>query len=372
MAKTQSKRIRLIVGLIIVAAGIYVVFFVDWKKKEVKEVPPSRPLKMITVGQAVSGQVRKYPGKVAAIDRVTLAFQVDGPLIELPIRKGQEVKKGDLLARIDPRDFQNRRDSAKAEREQTSTQLERIKKAAVTGAVSQTELTNAQAAFDRADANFEIAQKALEDTKMLAPFDAVIGNIFVDNFQNVLAKEEIVTVQKIENVVVEVNVPEERILRAKEKRGQYRFVAVFDSLPGREFETTLYEYATEADPLTQTYLVRFSMPAPKDVTILPGMTGTILEYPKETDQQAGVFLIPVDAVPVEGSGQYYVWKAQPKDSDLYTVHQQKVEVGAMEGDNIRILSGLSQGDKIAASGVHMLQEGQEVREFIPKSEESGR
>jgi len=371
MAKNQSKKIRAIVGMAIVAAGVYAVFFLGGNKEEIEEVPSIRPLKMMTVGQSIPAQIRKYPGKVAAMDKVTLGFQVDGPLIELPINKGQEVKEGDLLARIDPRDFQNRFDSARAELEQTSTQLERIKKAAESGAISQTELTNAQAAFERAQANFKIAQKALEDTKLLAPFDAVIANTFVDNFQNVLAKQDIVTVQKIEDVLIEVNVPEERILRAKEKRGQYHFVAVFDSLPGREFEVKLHEYTTEADPLTQTYLITFSMPVPEELNILPGMTATIWEYPIQKGDQTGIFLLPIDAVPVDDSGQYFVWKAEKGDSDVYTVHKQTVKAGAMEGDSIQVLSGLSQGEIIAATGVHMLREGQKVRKYVPKSEESG-
>jgi RND family efflux transporter MFP subunit len=371
MTQKQIKLARVVVGLAIVAAGIYVAFFVDWKKEAVEEAPLVRPLKMITVGQSVSGQVRKYPGKVAAINRVTLGFQVDGPLIELPLRKGQEVHEGDLLAGIDPRDFQNRFDSAKAQLDQAATHLERIRKAAVTGAVSQTDLTNAQAAFEQAQADSRIAGKALEDTKLLAPFDAVVANIFVDNFQNVRAKEPVVTVQRIEDVLIEVSVPEERILLAKEKRGQYRFVSVFDSLPNQEFDVKLHEYSMEADPLTQTYLITFSMPAPEGINILPGMTATVWEYPIQTDQQTKVFLLPVEVVPVDGSGQYYVWKAVKTDSERFTVHRQEVEVGIMEGGSIQVLSGLSPGDKIAAGGVHMLQEGQEVVPFVPKSEESG-
>jgi RND family efflux transporter MFP subunit len=378
MEQKKSRKIGTILGLILALGGIYGVFFVDWKKDKVEEPPPVRPLKMITVGESVSHQIRKYPGKVAAMDRVRLGFQVDGPLIELPVLKGQKIKQGDLLAQIDPRDFQNRFDSAQAALEQTSTQLQRIKKAVQSGAVSQTDLTNAQAAFEGAEANFKIAQKALEDTKLLSPFDAVIADIFVDNFQNVLAKQEIVSLQKIGDVLVEVNVPEERVLRAeKEKSGtrngssRYRFVSVFDSLPSQEFDVKLYEYSTEADPLTQTYLITFSMPIPEGINILPGMTATIWEYPKETDPKTAVFLVSIDAVPVDEAGQYYVWKAKKTDSDEYTVHRQNVQVGAMEGDSIRITSGLSLGDKIAASGVHMLQEGQKVREFIPKSKEPG-
>ena len=370
MKQNKFRNIRVIIGLILILGGIYAVFFVDWKDNKPEQIQPIRPLKMFTVGQ-VSWQVRKYPGKIAALDRVTLGFQVDGPLVELPIKKGQKVRKGDLLAKIDPRDFQNKLDSAKAELEQTLTQLQRITKAAQTGAVSKTDLTNAKADFEHADANFRIVKKALEDTQLHSPFDGVISNVFVDNYQNVLAKQQIVSIQKGFNLLIEVNVPEERIMRTRESdKEKYRFVAIFDSMPNREFDVKLYEYALEADPVTQTYQITFSMLLPEDVTILPGMTATILEYPKRSDQPEKTFLVLIDAVPLDQQGQYYVWKIEKQSGDIFTVYKQNVDVGKIEGDKIQIVSGLNANDIIAASGIHMLKEGQKIRQLVPENEEA--
>jgi RND family efflux transporter MFP subunit len=374
MAPNKSRIIGTIIGLVLILGGVYGVFFVDWKRQTLEEPPPIRPLKMITIGDSAPGPVRKYPGKVAAIKEVSLAFQVDGPLTELPILKGQKIRKGELLARIDPRDFQNRLDSAQAQFNQAKIHLGRIQEAVKTGAVSQTDLTNAQASFESAEARLKIAKKALEDTYLRAPFAAIASNIYVDNYQNVQAKQPIVTIQDISSVDVVVNVPEERVFRADWNRKQpvYRFVAAFDYLPDREFEVTVREYTTEADPLTQTYQVTLTMPAPKEVTILPGMTATVLEYKKETEEEPDLFTLAIDAVPVDELGQYYVWKLQEKEDGIYTVHRQDVGVKGLQKDRVQVVTGLSRGDKIAASGVHLLQEGQRVRQFIPKSEEAGR
>ncbi|MEN6307808.1 MAG: efflux RND transporter periplasmic adaptor subunit [Anaerohalosphaeraceae bacterium] len=370
MAQNKFGLIRILCGLILIGGGIYAVFFVDWTKTEAEQAPVIRPLKMFTVGQDFSNLIRKYPGKVSAIEKVTLGFQVDGPLIELPIRKGDKIQKGQLLAKIDPRDFQNRLDSTKAELDQTATQLERIKKAAATGAVSKTDLTNAQAAFEQADANYKIAQKAMQDTQLLSPFEGLIANIFVDNYQNVQAKQEIVTIQRGNDILIVVNVPEERIIRTKTTKDKYRFVAVFDSLAGQEFEVKVHEYALEADPMTQTYLITFSMTSPDDIAILPGMTATIWEYPIQAEEQEKTILVPMDAAPVDGSGQYYVWMIKKEADDLYSVQRQDVKIGKIETDKIQILEGLSDGDRIAANGVHMLQEGQKVTEFLPGTREA--
>lgn len=369
MKRSKVRMIRFAVGLLLIGGGIWAVFFADWGHEEPEPPPPVRPLKLFTVGETESNRVRRYPGSIAAVERVTMAFQVSGTLIELPIRKGREVEKGDLLAKLDPRDFENELASARGVLEGVQTQLERIERAARTGAVSQADLTTAQAAFEKAQADFEIAKKALEDTELRAPFDGVVANVFVDNFQSIQAKQEIVTVQKSEDLLIEVNVPEERIIHIDRAQERNHFTAVFDSLPNREFEVELYEYALEADPVSQTYQITFSMPSPDDVIILPGMTVTILEHPADPVEGNGdrPILVPVEAVSTDKSEQKYVWIVSEEAEGVTVVTRREVEVGQIEGDLIEIQSGLSAGERIAAVGVHLLREGQKIRPFIPKS-----
>ena len=64
-----------------------------------------RPVKTLVIGDATDGASRAFPGTTRAADRAELSFRVSGPLVELPIYEGKEVRKGDLLAQIDPRDF---------------------------------------------------------------------------------------------------------------------------------------------------------------------------------------------------------------------------------------------------------------------------
>ena len=146
-------------------------------------------------------------------------------------------------------------------------------------------------------------------------------------------------------------------------------MAIFDPLPGIEFDVETKEYTTEADPLTQTYTVTFTMPVQDQYNIFPGMTASVREYPIEgAFPESDRFLVPIDSVPVDGQGQYYVWKVQEKDGSL-AVHRQDVTVGKAMGDDIEILEGLSKGDQIAAQGVNLLQEGQQVRKYSLKSQE---
>lgn len=365
-----AKIVGAIIGLALMAAAVYSVCFIDWKTEAPPEPKPVRPLKTMVIESSFAAAPRKYPGKVQANQSVDLSFQVGGPLIELLVKKGQEVEEGALLARIDPRDFENNLASAKADYNKAKEELERNERAVKTGAVSQTALTSAKAAFEKAEAGMNIAQKALDDTYLYAKFSGTIANKYVVNYQDVQAKQAILSLQDISSVEIDVAVPEGRVAAADvPEEGEYKAVVRFEYLPGREYEVKLKEYTTEADPLTQTYLATFVMPAPEDVQILPGMTATIWVFllKDRLNQQEG-FPVPVDAVPVDGQGVYFVWKVVEK-AGKHTVQRMDVKVGEMMADEILVVEGLAKGDRIATAGVHLLYEGQEVRLLQPKAGE---
>jgi multidrug efflux pump subunit AcrA (membrane-fusion protein) len=141
--------------------------------------------------------------------------------------------------------------------------------------------------------------------------------------------------------------------------------AVFDFLPNVAFPMSFKEVSTEADPVTQTYRFVFTMPSPKEYSILPGMGGTIrVRVTTPTDATKEGFRVPLDAVPVDSAtGKYSVWILKPTENGFATAHKQTVEVGSVMGNSILVRSGLTTNDRIALSGMHVLAEGQTVRPF---------
>jgi len=363
--KKSNMNVKIGLGLMIVA--VISVFFMDWKADIPEEPLVVRPLKTLVIGSAFAESGRKYPGKVRAAQSAEMGFEVSGRLIERPVNNGDMVTEGQLLARLDPSDFEQDLESVTAELERSRAQRDRIRKAAEKNAVSKQDVSNAEAAFDKAQAQVKIKAKALKDTYLRAEFSGIIANTLVENFENVTAKQPIMVLQDISSLEIDINVPEERFALAKKQKGA-KFLASFDYLPEREFDITVKEFATEADPKTQTYAVTFKMPAPKDVNILPGMTATVKEYRKATQKGDSSYSVPIDVVPVDGLGNYYVWLLKKSAENIYTVHRVDVEVGDMTGDSIQILKGLKQGDRIAMAGVHYLQEGQHVRLLESKAE----
>jgi multidrug efflux system membrane fusion protein len=338
-----------------------------------KTVETIRPAKLMKVGGSLAGKTRKLPGTVRAADRVDLAFQVPGTLVELPVKEGQTVKKGTLVARIDPRDYEtNLRNAegvlAKAEAGLAYTIAEYKRyvnvKETDAGAVSDSmvELKRAAEKVARADlqsakATVAAAKDQLGYTRLKAPFDGVIAQKYVDNFKEVQAKEAVLSLQNVTDVEVIIDVPE--LMIAPIRKTLPRFYAEFTADPNRRFELQIKEFATQADPVTQTYRVVLMMPAPTGIRILPGMTVNVaIEFTEEAEAGAEI-LIPAIAVLADNAGRSYVWVIDPQ---TMKAQRREVTTGDLSGsDSIRIVSGLNADETIAISGVSTLSEGQTVR-----------
>jgi multidrug efflux system membrane fusion protein len=349
--------------------------------KKAEEAPAEviRPVKIMNVAAETNVSGLNFPGTVRASQRVELAFQiVGGRLIELPIegKEGQEVKQDELLARIDPKDFetnlrnvQGRLEEAVASLDLAKSEYARVKKIQDQdpGAVSGADIDRKREAVNAMEgrirslrAEVEAAKDQLNYTYLKAPFAGLIAQRFVDNFQDVKPKQPILALEDISQVELLVNVPENIIALTKSAKGEdIRAVVQFPTAPGKQFPLQLKEYATKSDPATQTYQVVLQMPQPEDINIFPGMTASVtlsLGSSAAPDKQ---MLIPAIAVVAKPDGTSYVWVVDPKEM---MVHSQNVNVGAITGSkDIQILEGLKGGETIVVAGVLKLQEGMKVR-----------
>lgn len=352
------------IGAVVLAAGIAAVVMIKREPPVVEAITIVRPLKTMVLGEATATLIEEYPAKVAAGEQVAMAFEVGGTLVKLEVKEGARVKKGQLLAKLDPRDAQNQLDAADAELQRAEAQRDRMRIAAKAKAVSLQELSNAEASFNVAAAQRSIRQKALDDTELKASFDGIIARVFVDNFQAVQPKQQILTLQDIAGIEIQASLPETRIarLRPQDARGGLLFSAYFDFLPGRKFDLEFKEFSVEAEALTQTFTAKFQMASPDNVTILPGMTCVVkIETTDVGEKTSAGFEVPLDAVPVDEVGQYYVWRVVKAEGDLYKVERRNVTVGTMMLNFVHVTEGLQKGDRIALAGVHILREGMQVR-----------
>jgi len=324
------------------------------------EPPPQRevvrPVKLLTVSSGMASAPRVYPGRIEAKDRVELSFRVGGPLIEFPVREGDSVKTGGVVARIDPRDFEIRLQAARADRERTTADFRRYASLYAKDAASQLQLDQARAAMEVAQARLDDAKAALKDTTLYTPYSAQVAERLVDNYQEVRPGQPIVSLVSLGEMKVEVDVPEGVMSRAKTEP-LARFVATIDAVPGREFELRLFEVALQADSVTGTYRATFVMPQPESMVLLPGMAVQVIAY---SDQQDARPVIPAVAI-VSGPEGAMVWVV---DRNSMTVSSRAVTTGGLTGsDSVEVLAGLEPGETIATSAVQSLRDGMTIRQM---------
>ena len=333
------------------------------------EAPPpeevvARPVKMLEVGFGGVTGTREYPGTIRAQDQAELAFEVPGLIVELPVVQGLWVNRGQLLARLDARNYEAQRDADAAGLEAARADFQRYQELYAADAVTLQDLQLKQAQFEVAEARFRASQKALDDTELRAPFAGRVARRYMENYQNVVAKEPVFLLNDDRKLEVVIAVPEADALVARQTLSDARVgagleaEATVSAFPEMRFPAAIVEVATQADPVTRTFEVTLSFDAPEDVPLVPGMTARIVVRAVGRRTGTVVQRVPANAVFGADDGSTSVWKVDPS---TMTVASAPVSVGAMLGSEIEIVSGLTDGDLVAITGVANLRAGDPVR-----------
>jgi RND family efflux transporter MFP subunit len=332
-----------------------------------------RPVTAMQVGAMEALTGRKFPGKAKATQEANLSFRVNGTLNQFPVKVGDEVKRGLLMARLDPRDYevdlQNARgqlDRVRAALKLAQSDYDRVVRirdkdpGAISGAMIDAKLgerDSAKAQLASQEAQVATAKNALIYTYLKAPFNGTVVETFVENYEDVQAKEPIVRIVDTSKIEFVVNIPESLISNASQVK---KVFVRFDVFPDREISGTIKTIGKEASKTTRTYPVTLIMDQPDDVKILPGMAGQA-----RADRESAIIvsregiMVPISAVFTSGTDeQNYVWVVDEKSGQ---VSMRKVTAGKLSDKGIMIDEGLTPGEWVAIAGVHSLREGQKVR-----------
>ncbi len=371
---------RLILKLISCFLFIFLLSLQGCGKEEVEEKKVIRPIKAMKVTEDVLFRQRQFPGTAKATQEIDLSFRVSGPLITLPVDIGDEVSTGDVVARIDPRDYEVRLRSSRGELNEAiaivkraEADYKRIKSIFETdpGAVSQVAVDNAlqvrdsgRAVVDALSASVATAKDQLSYTHLKAPFEGIVVNKYVENFQDVRAKQAVVRIIDNSHIEMIISIPENLIALAG---AAINIEVVFDAFPDRKIPAEIKEIGKEASRTTRTYPVTLIMEQPDDINILPGMAGKATgEAPEDTSLLPEGRPVPVNAIfSPDDIDKTYVWIIDEKSKQ---VTKQEVTTGRLSNNGIMVTDGLETGVWIATAGVHNLREGMEVRILEDKAE----
>ncbi len=328
-----------------------------------RQNPSPLPVIYYQLPEQTRTQYRIFPGIIQPETEVNLSFREGGRLIEFTPSPGKAVRKGELLAKLDPELLQAAADAAKAKYDAARRDHERGSLLYQKNILAAAELEKKKRDLDVAEADYRNARDDLADSVILAPFDGIVSNTYADNFQQVKANEVLIRLQDLSSFEVTIDVPEKEVARfplsiAKANRTADRlggFYGTLPSFPASHFPLVLKEASTQADTAAQTFTVTFRILPQQIARLLPGMSMAV-HVPQLENQDERGFLLPPCAL-LTRNGKTWVWKISQDNKVCLT----EVIPGQLHGQWIRVTSaGLKPGDHIAQTGIQVLAPGDTV------------
>lgn len=313
-----------------------------------------------------------YSGEVRARHETDLGFRIGGKIIERKVDVGAEVKKGTLLARLDPADAKFTADAARSqvaaaqtEFDYASSELVRYKTLLDKGFIGQSAFEAKQNSYNsakaklaaaRSQAGVNINQSAY--TSLYADDDGVITSVTGEVGQVVAAGLPVMRLARPQEKEVLINAAESKI---DELRQSQQMLVRLWAYPDKIFQGRVREIAPNADTATRTFSVKVTILDPGPEVKL-GMTATVLAGGADVN----TVVLPLTAI-YSQNGKAGVWIVDPQTSK---VSLRNVELGQYRENGVTIVSGLNAGENVVIVGVHKLVPGQVVRMAQPVGSEN--
>lgn len=326
---------------------------------------PVRPVHVIKVGDPSHERLRTFAGTVRPAVEADISFRVAGKIVELPIKPGVEVRAGDLIARLDPSDYELQVKQSEAQLSQSDAVLkqakadyDRVRSLYESQTVSKSELDQARASYESAEAQQAVARKALEMARLqlqygtlTAPFDGRVASRPVEVYQTVNAGQTVAMIAERGALEMVIGLPEVLINRLE--MGTPATIR-FEAIPGKVFEAEVCEIGAETSGKS-TYPVRLAIHGDTaDLRI--GMTGEAgLAFATDA---VGALYVPAESVVSRPDATHFVWVVNPQAD---AVEERAVTIGPLTSSGLQIRSGLKPGEHVVTRGVHRLAAGTKVR-----------
>ena len=387
---------------ILFATCISVVFFVTSCGRDHKPVAPDAapvPIQVRAPAVVERQESVSASGSVEGSETADVAFQVGGRVIRVLVEEGQHVGKGQLLAEIEPTDYSNAFNAAKAQKEAAlaiaekadtgprkqeleqaridferwQDEYKRMKLLVERKSLPPNDFQKIEAAYNASRERYQMALegtrkedrataqaqahaaeaqaseegKRLADTRLLAPIAGNIAMRRVDPGQTVAAGMPVVSIVDLNPAKVRVGIPEADI--GKVMQGATAEISV-PSLAGRRFEGKVAIIGVASEPASRTYTVKILVPNPGPV-LLAGMVAEARIFGPAKVQS---LTIPGEAIVPDPQGAPNVYFYSP---DRKRVYARRVELGIPIGSEVEVRSGLRAGEQIAVAGQQKVREG---------------
>ncbi|MHA6889631.1 efflux RND transporter periplasmic adaptor subunit [Ralstonia pseudosolanacearum] len=336
--------------------------------KEQPKAPEVRPVRTMTVVSEQAAGTVEFSGDVRPRVESRLGFRVPGKIIARLVDVGATIRKGQVLARLDPTDLalaqqsaQAQLQAAKTDRDLAASDLKRFSELFAKGFISAAEQQRHQANYDAAQARYDQAAAGYRNQSNQAAYatleadaDGVVTSVDAEVGQVVSAGQPVVRVAQTAEKEVVIGIPEDQV-DALRKSPDVRVKLWAD--PSRSLLGKVREIAPAADPVTRTYTVKIAVPnPPPDLKLGMTAVATFVRPGGGADSGGMGVRVPITAL-LQEQGKNEVWLY---DAASQTVKPVPVTVGAPRDNVLLVTGGLSPGQTIVTAGVHLLKAGQRV------------
>lgn len=302
---------------------------------------------VVTIEPTLIRDVIVLPGETEAWQDVRLAADKDGQVEWIGPHEGQEVTKGQLIAKIDASALKAALDHAEASFTLADKIYQRRKLLFEREVIAQEELDKSEAERAFALSNLKQVRTEYERGSVRAPIDGIVNQFYVDAGEFVGRGAPIVDVVDLDKIKINVNVPE---LDVRYLQSGQQVMVTVDAFPDRQLPGIIDFVAYKADHATKTFDVRVEIDN-TDHTIRPGMVARVA-FLRRTITDA--LVAPLSAI-VDKGGERLVFV-----ENSGTVYARTISIGVIEGDRVQITSGLEAGDHLIVTGQTEVEEGMKV------------
>jgi len=349
-------------------------------RERIEQPPQGVRASLIQPQSSIGGNTSRFSTVVMPDSQVPLGFRIPGYVVALKQVRGQDgrmrdivegdaVSRGMVLVRIRPAEYEDKVrqassqvEAAEAAAQRATLDFERAKRLYETQSMIKPDFDAAKAQYDATQAELRAAraqtseaQIALRDTSLTAPFNGDIVKKNVELGALVGPGVQVFTIANTDIVKMVVGVPDTTVRSLK--LGQPAEVSV-DAFPNRTFHAHISRMASAADPTTRNFEIEVAIPN-RDHLLKAGMIGSLqLTSAGKVKQEASV-LIPLSSIVQSPDGKYGVFVISSSGTGELA-RLRTVEIGAVNGSDITVVSGLTTGDRIITEGANLLKDGQPV------------
>jgi RND family efflux transporter MFP subunit len=360
----KNKSIKVILMLLIITSF-------QCSKKETEKEEIVRPVNFIIVGTDTGAQTRTFTGIAKAGNEIELSFRESGVIQQIKVKKGQRVKKGDLIASLDNLEANLNYEravtevsSAESSMHTSKAELDRIKLLYEKGSTPlkdyQSSKNNYQRTLSQYEAAFrnqEIQRSRLNYGVIYAPSDGIIANTFGKENERVQTGHVFAILNAGDKKKVELELPEKVINRVSVGlKAQIQFSTIDDAM----FNGEVIEVSPITSDNATTYPVELEIENPVD-QIRPGMAARVtFDFSPQKEEGANKIVVPIKAVGEDGNGNF-VFLIETEDNQTGIVRKQTIKIGEITSKGFEVESGLETGQLIATAGLQSLLDGQKVK-----------